>query len=192
MGGFAGVALLLAAVGIYGVMSYLVLQRRREVGIRMALGATPREIVRLVVSGGAVLIAHRRRRSVTVAALLLQTVAATMFYGVTVRDGASLIAIGLLSAGRPRRVLRAGDSCRADRSAGRAEGRLTCDRRRHGFFVLKIVASPKALNSSLSSVAAGDGGSAMIAVTILVDAYVSVERPHYSRGSPCVRRVSVR
>ena len=96
MGGFAGVALLLAAVGIYGVMSYLVLQRRREVGIRMALGATPREIVRLVVSGGAVLIVLGVVIG-TVAALLLQTVAATMFYGVTVRDGASLIAIGLLA-----------------------------------------------------------------------------------------------
>ena len=96
MGGFGGVALLLAAVGIYGVMSYLVLQRRREVGIRMALGATPREIVRLVVSGGAVLIALGVVIG-TVAALLLQTVAATMFYGVTVRDGASLIAIGLLA-----------------------------------------------------------------------------------------------
>ncbi len=97
MGIFAACALMLAVVGIYGVMSYLVTQRTREIGIRLALGAGGSDILRLVVGNGARMIGAGIVIGV-VAAFALQRLVSSLLFGVTAADAVSLFAVALLAA----------------------------------------------------------------------------------------------
>jgi len=96
MGLFAGAALLLAVVGIYGVMSYLVTRRTRELGIRMALGAGPREVVGVVFRDGARLVGLGLALGVA-AALGLSRLVESLLFDVSTTDPSGFAAIGLLA-----------------------------------------------------------------------------------------------
>jgi len=95
---FAATALLLAAVGIYGVMSYAVTRRTHELGIRVAMGASRREIVGLVVQQGMRLAAIGMAAGL-VAAIGLTRLMAGLLYGVRPADPATLAAVALLLGG---------------------------------------------------------------------------------------------
>jgi len=95
---FAAAALLLAAVGIYGVMSYAVTRRTHELGIRAALGASRGEIVGIVLRQG-VRLAAAGIAGGLVAALALTRLMAGLLYGVRPADPATLAAVALLLGG---------------------------------------------------------------------------------------------
>lgn len=82
---FALLALLLAAIGLYGVMSYMVSQRTREVGIRIALGARPRDVLSLVIKHGFVLVAVGLATGLA-GALALSQIIRSLLFGVTTTD----------------------------------------------------------------------------------------------------------
>jgi len=92
---FALAALLLGAVGIYGVMSYLVAQRAREMGIRMALGAGAREVMSLVVLRAAKLATVGAAVGVVAAFLATRTLSSLLF-GVSARDPITFAAVPLV------------------------------------------------------------------------------------------------
>jgi len=97
---FAGAALLLAAVGIYGVIAYSVTQRTREIGLRIALGAPRATVLGLIVREGMTVGAAGIAAGVA-AGLLLGRVLATLVFGVDVRDpstyAAVVLALGLVA-----------------------------------------------------------------------------------------------
>lgn len=94
-GVFAGLALLLAAVGIYGVLSQLVVQRTHEIGIRVALGASHADVLRLVLGEGLKLVLAGIVIGVT-GALVLTRLLSSMLYGVKTTDPLTFGSISLL------------------------------------------------------------------------------------------------
>jgi predicted permease len=98
LGVFAGLALLLAGIGIYGVLSYLVGQRTQEIGVRMALGAQRLDVLRMVLRDGARM-ALLGAAIGLVAALVLTRLMASMLFGVRPTDPITFVAMVVLLSG---------------------------------------------------------------------------------------------
>ena len=92
---FAGLALLLATIGLYGLVSYAVSQRKAEIGIRMALGATARDVRRLVVLDG-VKPAIAGMILGTIGAVFATPILRTQLFGITPGDPLTFSSVALL------------------------------------------------------------------------------------------------
>jgi predicted permease len=98
LGAFAVVALILAAVGVYGVMSYAVSRRTHEIGVRLALGAAPTSVVRMVVREG-MTVALTGAAFGVVGALLLTRSMSSFLYGVKPSDPITFVGVSLVLVG---------------------------------------------------------------------------------------------
>jgi predicted permease len=97
LAGFAGVSLALVLIGLYGVISYSVVQRTREIGVRMALGAKPRDVLRMVISQGMLLTMAGLLLGIA-GALALSRVLGSLLYGVMPGDPGTMTAAAALLA----------------------------------------------------------------------------------------------
>jgi len=91
---FAAMALLLAGTGVYGVIAYSVAQRTREVGVRMALGASHRDVVRMFVAQGMKLVLPGLAIGIA-AALALTRVMTSLLFGVKPTDATAFILVSI-------------------------------------------------------------------------------------------------
>jgi predicted permease len=97
LGAFGALGLLLAMVGVFGVISYAVTQRTREIGVRMALGAQPRDVLRLVLGEG-MLLAAIGITAGAAGALALTKLLESLLYEIKPRDPATFIAVAIAVA----------------------------------------------------------------------------------------------
>ncbi len=95
LGAFAGLALLLAAIGIYAVLSFSVTQRTQEIGVRVALGAARRDVLRMILSHGLKLFLTGASIGL-ISAVALSRALEHWLYGVSATDPASFVSVIVL------------------------------------------------------------------------------------------------